>query len=513
MSAIYDNWERLVATVLKKEELWQLFHDHSRSPSVLSEASSYSSSSNLGPLDLSSLGSSSRLQNALPKLVLISDFNLAFSFNDLHRASAKLLGKGTFGSSYKAIVGNEAKIVVKRLKSVSISEQDFKHHMNIIGNVWHENVAPLRAYYSSKDEHLMLYDYYSEGSVYALLHGPTGGNRAPIDWEARLKIAIGAARGIAEIHEQNEGKLVHGNIKSSNILLNSQHYGCVSDLGLANMIETRFMPTAQCYAPEVKSTRNASQESDVYSFGIVLLELLTRKSTAHLPGGLKPVNLVKLVGSVKSKEKVGKVFDADLLNYPTIRDDMVKMLQIGIKCVAKSIGKRPKISEVVKMLEDINKMKPKRHPFEKQLVFLEEANPTFDLEDILRVSGEVLSEGTFGTCYKASLENGKTIVLKRLKDVIVTFKDFQQHMKVIGRMRHESVADVRAYYFSREEKLLVYDYYRERESDAAWKRLDWESRLRIAVGAARGLAHIHRKVKETPLNIKCLVLNLSELSS
>ncbi|PIN03914.1 Serine/threonine protein kinase [Handroanthus impetiginosus] len=487
MSAVYDNWERLVAAVLKKEELWQLFHDHSRSPSVLSEASSYSSSSNLGPLDLSSLGSSSRLHKALPKLVLISDFSLAFSVNDLHRASAKLLGKGTFGSSYTATVGNGAKIVVKRLKSVSISEQDFKHYMDIIGNVRHGNVAPLRAYYSSKDGHLMLYDYYSEGSVYALLH-------------ARLKIAIGAARGIAEIHIHNGGKFVHGNIKSSNIFLNSQHYGCVSDLGLANMIKTTFMPTARCYAPEVKSTRNASQESDVYSFGILLLELLTRKPTVHLPGGPKPVNLVKLVGSVKGKERAGKVFDADLLNYPTIREDMVKMLQIGIKCVAKSIRNRPKMSEVAKMIEDINKMKPKRHPFEKQLVFLEEANPTFDLEDILRVSGEVLSEGTFGTCYKASLENGKTIVLKRLKDVIVTFKDFQQHMEVIGRMRHESVADVRAYYFSRDEKLLVFDYYRESvssllhgESGAAWKRLDWESRLRIAVGAARGLAHIHRQ--------------------
>ncbi|PIN03913.1 Serine/threonine protein kinase [Handroanthus impetiginosus] len=453
MSAVYDNWERLVAAVLRKEQLWKLFYDQSRSPSVLSEAS---------------------------KLVLISDFTSAFGVTDLRLASAELLGKGTFGSSYLVAMHNGVKIVVKRLKSVNISEQDFKHHMNIVGNVRHENVAPLRAYYSSKDEQLMLYDYYSEGSVYALLRGQTSRNRAHVDWEARLKIAIGAARGIAEIHKQNGGKLVHGNIKSSNIFLNSQQYGCVSDLGLANMIETTFMLPAQCYAPEVKGTRNASQASDVYGFGIVLLELLPRKSTAHLPGDSKPVNVVKLVGSVKSKERGGKVFDANLCNYLRVREDMVKMLQIGIKCVAKSIKNRPKMSEVVNMLEDIY------------------ANPTFDLEDILRASSVVLSKGTFGTCYKASLENGKTIVLKRLKDVIVTFKDFQQHMEVIGRMRHENVADVRAYF--RAEKVLVYDYYQDSISSllhgkpgAAWKRLDWESRLRIAVGAARGLAHIHRQ--------------------
>ncbi|PIN00211.1 Serine/threonine protein kinase [Handroanthus impetiginosus] len=492
MSAVYDNWERLVAAVLKKEQLWQLFHAQSRSPSILSEASSHSSSSNLGPLDLSSLGSSSRLQKALPKPVLISDFSPAFGVNDLHRASAKLLGRGTFGSSYTVAMGNGVKIVTRRLKSVSISEQNLKRHMDITGNVKHENVAPLRAYYSSKDELLMLYDYYSEGSVFALLHGQISGNRAHIDWEARLKIAMGAARGIAEIHKQNGGKLVHGNIKSSNIFLNSQQYGCVSDLGLANMIETTFIPTAWCYAPEVKSTRYASQESDVYSFGIVLLELLTRKPTVHFPGGLKPVNLVKLVDSVKSKERAGKVFDADLLKYPVIREDMVKMLQIGIKCVAKSIKKRPKMSEVVKMLEDISRIKPESHPLEKQLVFIEDANPTFDLEDMLKA----LERGTFGTCQELRLKNGNTIIVKRLKDVIVTFKDFRQHMEVIGRMRHENVADVRAYF--RAQKILVYDYFQDSvssllhgKSGTTWISLDWESRLRIAVGAARGLAHIH----------------------
>ncbi|KAI3458298.1 hypothetical protein Pfo_014961 [Paulownia fortunei] len=508
MSAIYDNWERLVAAVLKKEQLWQLFHDHSRSPSILSEASDFSSSFNLSsPLhdlafDFSIPGSSSKSQRVLPKLVLISDFSPAFDVKDEYLTSAKLLGRGTFGSAYAAAMDNGVRIVVKRLKSVSISEQDFKRHMDIVGNVRHENVAALRAYYSSKNEKLMLYDYYSKGSVYALLHGQTGENQARVGWETRIKIAIGAARGITEIHTQNGGKLVHGNIKASNVFLNPQQYGCVSDLGVTNMIETTLMPTAWCYAPEVKNTQNVSQASDVYSFGILLLELLTRKSTAHVPGGPEAVDLVKLVNSVKNRERAAKVFDADLLKHPTIKDQMVKMLEIGIRCVAKSIKKRPKMSEVVKMLEDISMLNPiSRASSEGKLAFVEDVNPSFDLEDILKASAEVLGKGTFGTSYKARLENGNIVVVKRLRNVIVTFKDFQQHMEVIGRMRHEKVADLRAYYFSRDEKLLVYDYYNQGSVSALLHGkigsgrtpLDWETRLKIAEGAARGIAHIHRQ--------------------
>ncbi|PIN12884.1 Serine/threonine protein kinase [Handroanthus impetiginosus] len=505
MSAIYDNWERLVAAVLKREQLWQLFHAQSRSPSVLSEASSFSSSFNIGspvndlPFDFSSLGISSRLQN--PKVVLISDFSRAFGVNELHLASAELLGRGTFGSAYAVAIDKRVRIVVKRLTG-SIPEPEFKRHMDIVGNVKHKNVTPLRGYYCSEHERLMLYDYYSNGSVYALFHGQTGENRAHVDWETRLKIAIGAARGIAEIHKQNGGNLVHGNIKSSNIFLDLQHYGCVSDLGLANMIETKFMPRARCYAPEIKGTRHVSQASDVYGFGIVLLELLTRKSTEHLPGGPKPIDLVKLVGSVKSKERAAKVFDADLLKHPTIEEDMVKVLQIGIQCVSKSIKKRPKIFEVVKMLEDIGRFEIESHVHSNgKLVFVEGVIPTFDFEDMLRASAEVLGKGTFGTSYLARLETGDTVVVKRFKDVSATFKEFQRHMEVTGSMRHENVAELRAYYFSRDEKLLVQDYYDEgslfaalhgiRDTDKRF--LDWETRLRIAVDAARGITHIHRQ--------------------
>ncbi|KAK4431639.1 putative inactive receptor kinase [Sesamum alatum] len=531
MSRTHDNWERLVAAVLRKEQLWQLFHAQSRSPSVLSEASDVSSSFNSSSLldgeafqfpnpassttnwdlTLSAVVKSHKLP---PKLALISDFSPALDIEDVFQASGTFLGSGTFGSTYLAAMKNGVKVVVKRLKPLNISEVEFKRQMQIIGNVRHENVAAVSAYYSSKDKRLVLYDYYGNGSVFALLHGQTGENPAQVDWAARLRIAIGAARGIAEIHTQNGGKLVHGNIKSSNIFLNPEQHGCISELGLTSMIETTFMAVTLCHAPEVKNTKNVSQASDVYSFGIVLFELLTRKSPVHVAGGPKAVDLVKLVSSVKSNETITKVFDADLLKHHTIREQMVKVLQIGISCVAKSFKKRPKMSEIVKMLEVLSAMNIGSSgslmnfgctvSSGRKLVFAADENPTFDLGDILRAYAKYLGRGTFGTSYMVNVGNGDTVMIKRLRVVNVTFKEFQQHMEVIGRIRHGNVSKLRAYCFSKSEALLVYEYY-NRDSISALLHgkvgtsgihLDWEARLRIVLGAARGIAHIHAQDRQ-----------------
>ncbi|KAL7107337.1 hypothetical protein ACP275_06G047900 [Erythranthe tilingii] len=517
MSANYDNWERLVAAVLKKVQLWQLFHEQSRSPSIRSEASDSSSSSSFDlsyqdlAFDFTSLGISSKPQKAPPKLILVSDFGAAFDVEDVYLARAELLGRGTFGSAYTAEMENGVKIVVKRLDSANLSELEFKGRVEIVGNVRHENVVALRAYYASKDERAMLYDYYSDGSVFAVLHGQNVENRASVDWDTRLKIAIGAARGIAEIHTHNGGNLVHGNIKASNIFLNPLNYGCVSDLGLTNMITATFMPKALCYAPEIKKTQNVSQASDVYSFGILLLELITRKSPVNIVNGPKAVDLVKLVNSVKRNEKFAKVFDVDILKSSTVKENMVKMAQIGMSCAAKSLKKRPRMSEVVKMLEDLQMMNTESSNLntksgdiqmtnKKELVFVENGNHPFEFDDLLEASAEVLGKGTFGTSYKAILSETDVLV-KRLKDVAVTLNEFHHHSQIIGRMRHGNVDRLRAYHFSKDEKLMVYDY-QDRGSVSAflhdktapdWRPLDWEARLKIAVGAAKGIAHIHRQ--------------------
>ncbi|KZV33461.1 putative inactive receptor kinase-like [Dorcoceras hygrometricum] len=290
------------------------------------------------------------------RLTFFEGCNLAFDLEDLLRASAEVLGKGTFGTTYKAALEDATTVAVKRLKEVIVGKKDFEQHMAIVGNIRHENVAPLRAYYYSKDEKLVVYDYYNQGSVSALLHAKRGENWTPLDWETRLKVAMGAARGMAHIHSQTGGKLAHGNIKASNIFINSQQYGCVCDVGLATLMNPITPPAIRATgyrAPEITDTRKATQASDVYSFGVFILELLTGKSPVYSSGGEEIIHLVRWVHSVVREEWTGEVFDVELLRYPNIEEEMVSMLQIGMSCVERMPEQRPKIEDVVKMLEEI----------------------------------------------------------------------------------------------------------------------------------------------------------------
>ncbi|KAL7586947.1 hypothetical protein Lser_V15G35853 [Lactuca serriola] len=291
--------------------------------------------------------------NGNGNLVFFEGSNLAFNLEDLFRASAEVLGKGTFGTTYKAALEDSNAVVVKRLKDVYVTKREFEQQMEVVGSIRHENVVPLRAYYYSKDEKLMVYDYFNEGSVSSMLHAKIGNNTKPLDWESRLKIAVGVAKGITHIHTQSGGKLVHGNIKSSNTFLNCHRHGCISEMGLAAVTTPAAVRGGGYQAPETMAAKKIYQASDVYSFGVLLLELLTGKSPANATCGNEVVHLVRWVHSVVQEEWTAEVFDVELLKYPNIEEEMVEMLQIAMQCVGKSPEQRPKMAEVVKLVENI----------------------------------------------------------------------------------------------------------------------------------------------------------------
>ncbi|CAA3029467.1 Serine threonine kinase [Olea europaea subsp. europaea] len=509
MSNVYDQWERLVGAVIRREELWRMFHD--QSPSVSSIPSDCSLDSQVldVPFDFSSPRSSSSYQQLPPSAV--ENLQKKEKSAEKEVSKLKLVIKVEVHDEKEKRKAMKAVSRLGGIESLAIDMKEKK--LTVVGGVdpvqvvsklsksWYTEiltVGPAKEPEKKKEE----------GKKDDAKKGKNGKNRAPLDWETRLRIALGAAKGIAHIHKQSSGKLVRGNIKSSNIFLNSQQYGCVSDLGLASMIQLPVMRTAGHHAPEVKNTRNLSQASDVYSFGILVLELLTRKSPLHASGDNEVLDLVKLVNSLNGKERTADVFDVEISRNHN-KEQRVKMLEIAMSCVAKNPSKRPKMDQVVKMMEVIWKMMEditksyERNQLQPKLVFNEGRNLDFGLEDLLRASAEVLGKGTFGTSYEATLDNGITIVVKILKDVIVTSKEFQQQMEVIRRMKNESVATLMAYYYSSDYKLVVYDYmvrgvylpcYMVRQFGKSKISLDWETRLRIAVGAARGIAHIHTQL-------------------
>ncbi|PSS21056.1 LRR receptor-like serine/threonine-protein kinase [Actinidia chinensis var. chinensis] len=284
----------------------------------------------------------------------------SFTFRELQVAtdnfsSRNILGAGGFGNVYKGKLGNGTMVAVKRLKDVigTTGESQFRTELEMISLAVHRNLLRLMGYCATPNERLLVYPYMSNGSVASRLR-----EKPALDWNTRKRIAIGAARGLLYLHEQCDPKIIHRDVKAANILLDDFCESVVGDFGLAKLLDhadshvtTAVRGTVGHIAPEYLSTGQSSEKTDVFGFGILLLELITGMKALEFG---KTVNqkgaMLEWVRKVQQEKKVELVVDRELgSSYDRI--DVGEMLQVALLCTQYLPAHRPKMSEVVRMLE------------------------------------------------------------------------------------------------------------------------------------------------------------------
>ncbi|KAG4162324.1 hypothetical protein ERO13_D01G109600v2 [Gossypium hirsutum] len=268
-----------------------------------------------------------------------------YTLDQLMRASAELLGRGTMGSTYKAVLDNRLIVTVKRLDYVKLAgttnEEAFEQHMESVGGLRHPNLVPLRAYFQAREERLLIYDYQPNGSLFSLIHGSKSTRAKPLHWTSCLKIAEDVAQGLAYIHQA--WRLVHGNLKSSNVLLGPDFEACLTDYSLAALITPTHdedPDSMACKPPETRhSTHQATSKSDVYAFGVLLLELLTGKPPSKHPV-VAPNEMMHWLRSCRE----GDGGEGERLGM---------LLEVAIACCSSCSEQRPTMWQVLKMLQEI----------------------------------------------------------------------------------------------------------------------------------------------------------------
>ncbi|XP_022944987.1 proline-rich receptor-like protein kinase PERK9 isoform X2 [Cucurbita moschata] len=291
-----------------------------------------------------------------------------FTYEELFKATnafsaQNLLGEGGFGSVYKGYLPDGREVAVKELKiGGGQGEQEFKAEVEIIGRVHHRHLVSLVGYCISEHQRLLVYDYVCNNSLYYHLH-VKGDDQLVLDWARRIKIAAGAARGIAYLHEDCHPRIIHRDIKSSNILLDENFEARVSDFGLAKLaldaqthITTRVVGTFGYVAPEYASSGKLTERSDVYSFGVVLLELITGRKAVDASQPMGDESLVEwgrpLLNHALHSQDFERLVDPRLeRNY--VESEMLKMIGIAAACVRHASAKRPQMGQVVRAFDSL----------------------------------------------------------------------------------------------------------------------------------------------------------------
>ncbi|XP_074295425.1 putative LRR receptor-like serine/threonine-protein kinase At5g10290 isoform X1 [Silene latifolia] len=287
-----------------------------------------------------------------------------FAYRELQIATdnfseKNVLGQGGFGKVYKGLLGDKTKVAVKRLTDYESPGGDaaFQREVEMISVAVHKNLLRLIGFCTTTTERLLVYPFMQNLSVAYRLRELKPGE-AVLDWPTRKRISLGTARGLEYLHEHCDPKIIHRDVKAANVLLDENFEAVVGDFGLAKLVDvrktnvtTQVRGTMGHIAPEYLSTGKSSERTDVFGYGIMLLELVTGQRAIDF-SRLEEEDDVLLLDHVKKLERekrLDRIIDKNLSNYDTQEVDM--MIKVALLCTQPSPEERPAMSVVVRMLE------------------------------------------------------------------------------------------------------------------------------------------------------------------